>query len=55
MENYNYVITIITLYNTIKMEVEDIENDEIKQILSQPYIIDIKIDKKAKELKKFKK
>ena len=55
MEEYRYKLIIKTLYNTIHLEVDDIENEEIREIFKQPYIIDIKIEEKAKELKKFKK
>lgn len=43
-----YRITILTKYNTIVLEREDCETDEMKEILSQPYILDVKIEKIGK-------
>jgi len=40
-----YTIDIITKYNEIHLEVEDIFTEQVKEILSQPYIIEVAIHK----------
>jgi hypothetical protein len=48
-----YLVTIKTIYNIIKLEVDDIETNEMKEIFAQPYVLDIKIEEiKEKTLKK---
>ena len=48
-----YLVTIKTIYNIIKLEDDDVETDEMKEIFSQPYVLDIKIEEiKEKTLKK---
>lgn len=48
-----YKLMIITKYNVINLEVEDIDDPEVQEILSQPYIVEVKIEKiKEKALKK---
>ena len=50
-----YRITIKTKYNTIVLEVESYSTPEVQEILAQPYITEVKIDKiEAKTLRKVK-
>ena len=37
-----YLVTIKTIYNTIRLEVEDIK--EVEEILNQPYIVEVYIE-----------
>ena len=36
-----YELNIKTKYNEINIVVEDLESDEVKEILSQPYILEV--------------
>lgn len=48
-----YKIRIVTKFNVINLEVEDINSPEVQEILNQPYIIEIEMHKeKGKTLKK---
>lgn len=52
-----YKLTIVTLYNTIELEVEDYKTPEVKEILEQPYIVSVrmtKVDNKTKVRKRTK-
>lgn len=40
-----YKVEIITEYNTIHLEVEDVNTPEMKEIFSQPYIKEVNIEK----------
>lgn len=40
-----YSVDIVTEYNRIHLEVEDINTPEMKEILSQPYILEVEINK----------
>lgn len=40
-----YKIEIKTIYNEITLHVKDYKTPEIKEILSQPYILKVKIEK----------
>lgn len=47
-----YKITIKTKYNIINWEVEDYNAPEVQEVLDQPYVIEVKIEKiKTLELK----
>lgn len=43
-----YQITITTKYNTIVLNVEDYNTPQVQEILEQPYIIQVKIEKVEK-------
>lgn len=53
-----YELEIITKVNEIHIVVDDLESEEVKEILSQPYIVEVRPKiftgdiKKAKVLKK---
>jgi len=53
-----YELEIKTKYNTIKIVLEDLESEEVKEIMSQPYVLEVKPKiytgdiEKAKVLKK---
>ena len=53
-----YKVMIKTLYNTINLEVEDINSPEVQEIFNQPYVIEIRAeqinesDPRIKRLKK---
>jgi hypothetical protein len=48
-----YEITIKTKYNTIHLKCEDYNDPQIQEILEQPYVLEVKIEKiKTMELKK---
>lgn len=49
-----YHITIKTKYNIINLEVEDYTTPEVQEILEQPYIIEVRIEKigKVRKLEK---
>ena len=36
-----YELEIKTKYNVIKIVVEDLESEEVKEILSQPYVLEV--------------
>lgn len=36
-----YELTIKTKYNTINIVVEDIEDEQVQEILNQPYVIEV--------------
>lgn len=40
-----YKLIIRTKYNTIELETDDLQKPEIQEILSQPYIKEVKIEK----------
>ena len=42
---YKYKLNIITKYNTINLEVDDIFTEEIQELLSQPYILEVNIER----------
>ena len=44
-----YIIDIVTEYNTIHLEVEDIYRPEIMEIFNQPYIISVTIHRDKRE------
>ena len=44
-----YKIMIKTKYNTINLEVEDLNSPEIHEILEQPYIVEVKIEQVGKK------
>lgn len=44
-----YKITVITKYNTIKLETEDYISPEIQELLSQPYVISVSMEKVKEE------
>lgn len=47
-----YLIIIKTKYNVIRWEVEDYNSPEVKEVLEQPYVEEVKIEKiKEKVLK----
>lgn len=39
-----YKLTILTPYNTIYLSVDDVNAPDIKEILSQPWVKDVKIE-----------
>ena len=48
-----YKIIIKTKYNTITLEVNDLQDTSLQEILEQPYIEEVRIEhKKEKELKR---
>lgn len=55
-----YELEIKTKFNTINIVVEDLESEEVKEIMSQPYVLEVKPKiytgdiEKAKVLKKCK-
>ena len=40
-----YKLIIKTKYNTIELETDDLQKPEIQEILSQPYIEEVKVEK----------
>lgn len=40
-----YKAIIVTIYNVIELDIEDIYNEEFLEVLSQPYIKDVLITK----------
>ena len=40
-----YKLTIKTKYNIITLEVEDYNTPEVQEILEQPYVIEVEIEK----------
>ena len=40
-----YKLTIVTKYNTITLIVEDYTTPEVQEILSQPYVISVEMEK----------
>ena len=47
-----YLITIKTKYNVIRWEVEDYNSPEVQEVLEQPYVEEVRIEKlKGKVLK----
>lgn len=40
-----YKLIIRTKYNTIELEIDDLQKPEIQEILSQPYIEEVKVEK----------
>lgn len=47
-----YTIDIITKYNAIHLEREDIYSPEVQEILSQPYIVEVVIHKQHSLVRK---
>lgn len=48
-----YKVEITTKYNTINIEVENLYSEEFLQIVEQPYVIEVKVERiKEKVLKK---
>lgn len=46
-----YQVEIKTKYNIIHLTIEDIENEQFKEILEQPYIEEVRVEKVAFEKK----
>ena len=46
-----YKLTIKTKYNVITLEVEDYNTPEVQEILEQPYVVEVKIEKVKLEKK----
>ena len=46
-----YIATIKTKFNTIRLEVEDINSPEFIEITEQPYVEEIRIEKKIDVLR----
>lgn len=44
-----YLLIIETKYNIIRWEVDDIDSEIVRQVLSMPYVIRYKIEKIGKE------
>jgi len=40
-----YELTIVTKYNVIKLQVEDYASEEVQEIISQPYVISVDMEK----------
>ena len=49
-----YKVTIVTKYNTINLECEDLYSPEMQEIFSQPYILEVKAEKIKKDNVKVK-
>ena len=49
-----YKVTIITKYNTIHLECEDLNSPEMQEIFNQPYVIEIKAEQVKGEVKALK-
>jgi len=49
-----YELEIKTKYNEINIVVEDLESEEVKEILSQPYILEVRTKIYTGEIKKAK-
>ena len=43
-----YKVTIVTKYNTIHMECEDLNSPEMVEIFAQPYISEIRAERTGK-------
>lgn len=48
-----YKLIIRTKYNTIELETDDLQKPEIQEILSQPYIEEVKIKKVQERILKY--
>lgn len=48
-----YKLIIKTKYNTIELETDDLQKPEIQEILSQPYIKEVKIEKVQERILKY--
>lgn len=48
-----YKLIIRTKYNTIELETDDLQKPEIKEILSQPYIEEVKVEKVQERILKY--
>ena len=44
-----YELTIVTKYNTITLTTEDYNSPEIQEIISQPYVISVELNKVERE------
>lgn len=44
-----YKLTIVTKYNVIHWEVDDVNSEEVKEVLSMPYVLEYNIEKLDKE------
>ena len=40
-----YNVEIITKYNVIHLQVEDLQNEEFIEIIEQPYVVEVKAEK----------
>ncbi len=40
-----YRVIIKTKYNTIRWEVEDYNTPEVQEVLDQPYVLEVRIEK----------
>lgn len=38
-----YILIIKTIYNTIRLEVDDYKTPEIQEILNQPYVLSVDV------------
>lgn len=45
-----YELEIKTIYNTIKLVVDNLENEQVQEILQQPYVKEVKAKEVAKEV-----
>ena len=48
-----YKLIIRTKYNTIELETDDLQKPEIQEILSQPYIEEVKVEKVQERILKY--
>lgn len=48
-----YKLIIRTKYNTIELETDDLQKPEIQEVLSQPYIEEVKIEKIQERILKY--
>ncbi len=46
-----YKVTIITKYNTIHLECEDLNTPEMQEIFNQPYVLEIKAEQVKEDIK----
>ena len=44
-----YELKIVTKYNTINLVVDDYKSPQVQEILSQPYVISVKLNKVEKD------
>ena len=42
-----YIATIKTKFNVIRMEVEDVNSDEFQEVINQPDVQEVRIDRKT--------
>ena len=48
-----YKLIIRTKYNTIELETDDLQKPEIQEVLSKPYIEEVKIEKIQERILKY--